>query len=616
MTCWKTTDFKVSRPYNKRTFLFSLLLPALCFFTFNAELNAQIITPTDTLSQSFYDSLRVRAQKNIFTRVLYDFLIVTPDSTSNKVRMSSTRPFDNYEGLTIRNIQILRLNAFGTDVDNPLTYNPSKGTKLLNSTYIKTRRFVLQKYLLFRTGDKLSPLVLSDNERLLREVTFIEDARIIVVPVSETEADVMVVIRESYPLGFDVSFKQISLGKASFFDKNFAGIGHELDINFPFDFKKYSYPGIGAAYSIKNIYHTFSNLTLNISDGLGITTAGVALSRPFVSSETKYSWYANISRTYTSSLLYTMSDTSPVRYTYQDYWVARSFMLDRKSVTRFIVSARYINNNVFSKPEITSNSYYPLQKYKLFIGSLALSSQKFYNTSLIYSYGRTEDIPYGYSLEAIGGIENNEFKSRTYIGFEAAYGNLLNGFGYLYLGTCFSTFYNKGQTEQGLFQTKLRYFTPLIRLGNYKMRNFVNVSYIRGFNRNTDEFLYFNSSSMIRGFRSDSIKGDHRLIASFEPVVFSPRAVAGFRFAIFAFADAGIAVHGSLHEGEKTAVYATGLGIRLRNDQLLFNTIEIRLGYYPVVPDYSRASWFNINGLTRLRPPNFEPGAPAVLPYL
>ncbi|MCK7540631.1 MAG: hypothetical protein MZV63_61945 [Marinilabiliales bacterium] len=61
---------------------------------------------------------------------------------------------------------------------------------------------------------------------------------------------------------------------------------------------------------------------------------------------------------------------------------------------------------------------------KLVTGSLALSSQRFINTSLIYSYGRTEDIPYGYMVELMGGRENNEFKWRTYGGLKVSYGNI------------------------------------------------------------------------------------------------------------------------------------------------------------------------------------------------
>lgn len=291
-------------------------------------------------------------------------------------------------------------------------------------------------------------------------------------------------------------------------------------------------------------------------------------------------------------------------------------MLDKKSVTRLIGSLRYMNNNVFQRPVITSDSYYPWQRYKLFIGSLALSSQRYYNMSLIYSYGRTEDIPYGYMIQADGGIELNEFKRRTYIGFETAYGKLIDGFGYVYMGTGLSTFYVGDSTKQGLFQANLKYFTPLFRIGEYKMRNFLNISYIHGFNRYTDEFLYFNSSSLVRGFINDSIRGDKRVIINYESVLFSPDSHYGFRFAFFGFIDAGIMYHNAAASGGNTAdVYSVGLGIRISNDQLLFNTLQIRLGYFPVLPEYTQPHWFNVSSITRIKPPDFDPGPPAVIQY-
>jgi len=570
----------------------------------------------DTLSKAFYDTLKVRTEKNQITRLLYDFIVVDQDvKVKMRDRMSSTVPFDPYSGYKIRSIRILRLDSFGTDVNNPFVSNPTKYEKLLNSSYVKTRRFVLEKYLFFKEGDSISPLILSDNERFLRNISLVEDARIIIVPANDKTADVLVAIRESYPLGLTASFKRLNYGTATFFDKNFIGLGHEFDAIFPFDFKDYPMPGIGATYSIKNIIHTYSNLTLEIKDGIGTSKAGVTLARPFVSSETKYAWSASVSRIYTTEYLGVKLDTS-VRYTFQDYWIARSFMLNKKSVTRLIFSARHINNNVFHRPVITSHSYYPWQRYKFFVGSVALSSQKYFNTSLIYSYGRTEDIPYGYLVQADWGVEFNEFKRRSYLGFESSYGNHFDKFGYIYFTVGVSSFYNDSHTEQGLFQAKLKYFTPLFQSGPFKIRNFINVYYMHGFNRNSEEHLYFNSSSYVRGFINDSIRGDKRLIFSYEPVVFTPAIHYGFQFAFFAFLDAGIMYHNVSIEGSNTMhVYAIGLGVRLRNDQLLFNTLQVRLGFYPVLPEYTHPRWVDINSITRPRPPDFDPGPPGVMQY-
>lgn len=602
--------------HNKcRFFLFQTFL-FLSLWLFGPVVKAQEQTSKDTLSKAFFDTLKVRTESNRVTRLVYDFIVVDQDAKVKvRDRMSSTVTFDPYSGYKIRSIRILRLDSFGTDVDNPFTSNPTRYEKMLNASYIKTRRFVLEKYLFFKEGDSISPLVLSDNERFLRNITLVEDARIIVVPASDKTADVVVAIRESYPLGLNASFKRLNYGNVTFFDKNFVGLGHELDVKFPFDFKDYPMPGIGAVYSIKNLFHSFSDLTLEVNDGIGTSKAGVALTRPFVSSKTKFSWSASLSRIYTTEYLGVKLDTS-VRYTFQDYWAARSFMLDKKNVTRLIFSVRYINNNVFHRPVITSNSYYPWQSYKLFIGSVALSSKKYYNTSLIYSYGRTEDIPYGYMIQADGGFEFNEFKRRSYVGFENSYGTHFDRFGYIYLTAGVSTFYNDSRTEQGMFEAKLNYFTPLFQMGSFKMRSFFNVYYIHGFNRNTDEYLYFNSSSLVRGFINDSIRGSKRLVFSFEPVVFSPAIRYGARFAFFAFFDAGIIYHNAEVDGRNTMdVFAIGLGVRLRNDQLLFNTLQIRLGFYPVLPDYTHPRWVDINSFGRIKPPDFDPGPPGVMLY-
>ncbi len=81
----------------------------------------------------------------------------------------------------------------------------------------------------------------------------------------------------------------------------------------------------------------------------------------------------------------------------------------------------------------------------------------------------------------------------------------------------FSTFYNQGNTEQGLFETRLKYFTPLIKAGESKIRTFVNLYYIRGFNRYSDEYLYLRNNDLIRGFRNDSIPATTGLLPPSSP---------------------------------------------------------------------------------------------------
>ncbi len=578
---------------------------------------AQDSTAPDTLSRAFYDSLKVKAEKRRLTSLLYDMIIISPATPgSARDKMTSTNAYEAYQGRFIRNTEIVRLDAFGQSIDNPQEKRPSKAEQLMNSTYTKTRKFVLSHHLLFRQGDTVSPLEMADNERLLRELPFIDDASITIVPVDSNSVDIAVVVREKYPLGLNLRLDDLKSGLVSLYTRNFAGLGHELEIMMPYDYNDYNDPAIGLRYSVRNIARTFSDFKLEFSDGLGSTHLGGVFKRDFVTSETKYAWSASLLFTSTSKNIDTMALPAPLRFTWQDYWAARSFMLDRKSVTRLIVTARYMHNNVFRRPAIDDFSFYRLQNYQTVTGSLAITSQRFLNTSLIYSYGRTEDIPYGYMLEFLGGREKNEFKWRSYGGVTASYGNFFTGIGYLYAGAGVSAFYNKGNTEQGMVHGAIRYFTPLAHAGKSRLRTFVNLNYTRGFNRYADECLYFKDDGLIRGFRNDSLSGGTRLSFSFEPVLFLPRPVIGFRFALFAFADAGVLAREEFTEGGYQTVTALGAGVRIRNDQLVINTLQIRLTWYPNSPPWSESSWVTANGLVRLRPPRFEPAPPGVTPFI
>ena len=105
------------------------------------------------------------------------------------------------------------------------------------------------------------------------------------------------------------------------------------------------------------------------------------------------------------------------------------------------------------------------------------------------------------------------------------------------------------------------------------------------------------------------------MILSLESVVFSPLNFFGFRFAFFGFTD--LAFLGSTKDiiDMEGTISSLGLGLRIRNDNLIFNTFQIRIGYFPDPPQYSRISNFIVSGEQLLRPNNFDPGPPIVLPY-
>ena len=147
------------------------------------------------------------------------------------------------------------------------------------------------------------------------------------------------------------------------------------------------------------------------------------------------------------------------------------------------------------------------------------------------------------------------------------------------------------------------------------MRNFLRFELVNGINRYHDEYLEFVSEDGFSGFRNDSIAGTNRLKLSFESVMFGPKSWMGFRFAYFAFGDVGYLFEPREDLYNGNILSSIGLGIRLRNDNLVFNTISIRFSYYPTLPLNSNYRNIILSGEQLLKPANFEPTPPNVIPY-
>lgn len=564
----------------------------------------------------FYDSLKAKASKYPLTRKLYDLVIIAPDSVNIKeITGASDAKYLNFSGKKIRNITIQRLDVFGTNINNPASEDMKKVENILNKTHGNTNEKIIRNNLLFEEGDTISPLTLSDNERILRQLSYIDDARIIIIPVSEDEVDILVLTKDVYSIGGTFDFKGIKKGSVSLFDRNIFGMGHELGVEIPFDADSVDSPGFGAHYLIDNLFKTFINLNIFYFNGLGRNSYGFILDRNLISAASKYAGGISVRRMYTTEDLDTLPSPEPLKYNLQDYWFERSFLIDKDAVSRIIFGVRYKNNNVFERPFILPDSYYQYQDYRIFLGSAAFSLQKYYKANLIYNYGRTEDIPYGGLFKLTVGREKNEFRNRTYLGAEISIGQSTKSIGYFYGSVASGSFLSGKQTEQGILSLKMNYVSNIVSLGKHMNRNFIYLDYTRGFDRNTDEYLFFNRGNGFSGFKNDSINGKKRLSVSLESVLFSPLNLYGFRFAFFGFADLSFlsGTNEVIRDGYHLA--SIGVGLRIRNDNMVFNTFQLRVGFFPNPPLYSRINNLVLSGEQLLSPNNFDTGPPSIIPF-
>jgi hypothetical protein len=100
-----------------------------------------------------------------------------------------------------------------------------------------------------------------------------------------------------------------------------------------------------------------------------------------------------------------------------------------------------------------------------------------------------------------------------------------------------------------------------------------------------------------------------------ESVIFSPYVVLGFRFAFFGGLDIGVVKKDGVQVSEAGLFSGINLGVRIRNDQLVFETFMIKFSFYPGKPKDGAAQYFMIDNVPRTRFNDFFPDKPAVVPF-
>jgi hypothetical protein len=145
-----------------------------------------------------------------------------------------------------------------------------------------------------------------------------------------------------------------------------------------------------------------------------------------------------------------------------------------------------------------------------------------------------------------------------------------------------ASFYNRGRSEEGVILFDLTRFSRIYRVGKYKIRHQTEGGYARQFNQVQKRQLNINEINGISGFRADSLVGDRRLIFNTQVIAFSPWKILGFKLAPIARIDlAYLARQNEVMFQHQHFLSGFLLGMRARNENLIFNTIEARIIFYP-----------------------------------
>jgi hypothetical protein len=287
----------------------------------------------------------------------------------------------------------------------------------------------------------------------------------------------------------------------------------------------------------------------------------------------------------------------PLRYNYSDIWLGRSFRLfsgqpdsDEKGRSRLIIALRSVNYGYTDRPSVTADTNQLYQDSRTTLFSLGFSRRKYSRDVLIYGFGRTEDVPIGESVAGVVGFDNAELGQRLYTGLNFSQGKYVRQVGYLYGLVSFGGYIRANRMEQGVLSLESNYFSPLMKTKWGNLRHFFNTRFTTGIGRFENEYISLGSNSNRLntdgiGINNDALRGTRRWLINYENILFSRLSLAGFRVAIITFANVGLVsfpdrplLRGPLYQGY-------GIGFRLRNENLTFNSFQIRFSFYPNIPN-------------------------------
>jgi hypothetical protein len=528
-----------------------------------------------------------------------------PDSTapipymSTALNTKSESPFKPYEGKIIRHIYF---RGYGfeqtfTDTSKRLEY---KGTQVLNHLHRKTRDWVIRNNLFIREGTPVNAFKLADNERLIRSLNFIQDARILVAPLPESSDSVDLVVITKDLFSISGAIGELNATPAGFrgniSEDNFLGMGQRVQAGINLEQNRSPHFGPQLLYGMTNIAGSFINATASYTQINNDLYPGqpdekawfIQLNRPL------YAPYAHLAGGFTIGRfqdfnVYQFPDSSFFKYSYytHDGWIgwnlgSNRFLSNTSVRDRRFLAFRYFRNAFDTIPYQVGNTFnFRFNDKEAALTSFTFFRQDFYKTNYIYGFGTTEDLPIGYNIALTGGWYRQLYLNRLYSGVDAN-GYLTTkkgGFYQLFLRSGIFMYHGQGQDASILLGTS--YYSPLFVFPNLKIRQYINFSYTRQFNRVGIDPLTIDNVFGLRYFTGDSTYGDQRVTLHSETTFFTNYKFLGFKFAPFAFGDLSLLTPQNESLYKSNLYDGIGAGIRARNENLVFNTIELRMVYFP-----------------------------------
>lgn len=526
----------------------------------------------------------------------------------------------SFEGKKINSIQIEQKH-FGSSINNPNKLKLDALTKFADKFHNKTKENIIRKNLFIHENEILDPLTIAYNEKWLRDLPYIQDARILVsTSTTDTNAvDVYIITKDIFPFGGSFNIRNEDSYNATFSTENVNDGGNSFNLSNNFDKSRKIKNGWGFDYTNRNVQGSFTDITIganslspNEANGdLSASNIYIKGSRPLLTPKSKWTWGFEWFNTNNENVFPRQwSDSiynSNFNYNQKHFDAWMGYQLFSKHVSfdnslpHYFIQLRYLENIFKQRPldylDLIDKNF---QNIGALLSSFTLFKQKIIRTQYLYGFGRNEDLPTGRSLVITTGQYTREKNPLPYLGIQAETFQLLPNESYRHISISGGASYDNQQLQDVRFLASFEKISPLHYLeSGYKYRSIVNLSFTETLNNKFNEALLINSTYGIPQLNKERIYGGTRITANWESVWYNSKSFYGFKISNFAFGNLTYlrTVGTPIESGD---IYSSiGTGMRVRNENLIFGTIELKGFYFPRTN--LQVSPWNVSLLTNIR---------------
>ncbi len=571
-------------------------------------------------SLSYKNNLNELVIKNGFAKNVMGYFLTPQGTTISPSGVNSVSYFSLFSGKKIASIRFIRLHPFGTSIQDTTLVATRWIEKAGNRLHMNTVKSRLRMQLLFQPGETVDPVLLAENEKVMRDLNYVADVSFRLEPAenNSNEVNVIIISKDKFEygasLGIDANNSDVQV-----VNENMFGLGHRLTLGLAQKNAFLPEVGVYSSYHVDNILGTFINSTIGFSDTYIKKDWNFSVEKLFLTSKEEN--VGGFSFDHVSRFNFIAEDhpiklDTTVAYVTSDLWFAHAFPGTKYLLNKTVLSFRYYKQVYNRQPDDLFGDSKFLRNHDFLLTGVGFSKRKLYKNNLVYGYGVTEDIPYGHYYEIKAGLDKSQFGLWPYLGISLSNAFIGNEGSYYRGKFAVDGFIDNGSIKQGTFLLSGDFFSRKLYAFGDPFREFIKVELLSGINRFNEEYLTMDGRFGIRDFHTTDLKGKCKLKFNFETVRYLKWNFYGFKFTNYFFADFAF-LSDKIKTILKQDFYAgIGAGLRIYNESLIFKIIDIRFSLFPVIPPEAMSHFgANLQGVTKSRFDDFLGRKPETTRY-